>query len=260
MSTIIAALDTTAAARPVLETALRIGELAGVDVEAVHVIDGPVLTPESLAKRTGVRLTLLEGPVGKALLEVMGSPEIVAAVVGARGTTGGRRPVGSTALQILEGADKPVVVVPPEAVSPRRLRRLLVPLDGTEASSRAVSEGLSHLFDPQVELELVVLHVFTDVTLPRMLDHPRDDMNLLASEFMIAHMPHAASIDMRTGPVAARVTEVSGEKNVDLVVLSWSQLSMGGEGHVVQEVLSASTLPVLLLPLRRPGADAPSEC
>lgn len=254
MRTIIAALDTTAAARPVLETALRIGEQAGMDVEAVHVVDGPAVTPEFLARKAGVRLRRLDGPAGKALLEAIGSPEVVAGVVGARGTAGGRRPLGSTAMQVIESADKPVTVVPPEALSPRRLRRLLVPLEGTEASSRAASEGLSTLFGSEVEL--IVLHVFTEITLPRMLDHPREDMDLLGREFAKSHLPHAVSVELRPGPVAARVIEVSDEMKVDLVALSWSQVSLGGRAKVVQEVLGSSTLPVLILPLESPGADA----
>ncbi|MGD0256096.1 MAG: hypothetical protein ABSB99_11235, partial [Acidimicrobiales bacterium] len=61
ISTIIATLDATAAARPVLETALRIGELTGADVEAIHVTDGAIDTPESLAQRSGVPFRALNG-------------------------------------------------------------------------------------------------------------------------------------------------------------------------------------------------------
>jgi nucleotide-binding universal stress UspA family protein len=256
MSIVLAALDTTAAARPVLETAVRIGELIGAEVEVVHVHGGPrdsIETAESLSARAGVRFRLLEGPVESALLGAISAPDVLAAVIGARSTTGGRRPVGRTALHILQHADKPVVVVPPEAVAPIAFRRLLVPLDGTEVSSRPVLEWLWPLL--ATDAELVVLHVFTDRTLPAMLDRPVRDTEMLGREFLTYHLPHAAHIEFRPGPVAARVAEVSREHAADLIVLSWSQDSSGGRAGVVREVLGAAACPVLLLPVQRPDSD-----
>ena len=56
----------------------------------------------------------------------------------------------------------------PEAISPGVIRRLLLPLEGTEMSSQPVLERLLPLL--VADIELVVLHVFTDATLPVMLD------------------------------------------------------------------------------------------
>jgi len=69
---------------------------------------------------------------------------------------------------ILEQTDKPVVVMAPEAISPGVIRRLLLPLEGTEMSSQPVLARLLPLL--VADIELVVLHVFTDATLPVMLD------------------------------------------------------------------------------------------
>lgn len=254
MSVVLAALDSSAAARPVLETALGLGQLTGARVEAVHVQDGPSETPETLAARSGVPYRLLEGPAEAALLLELAAPQAIAAVLGARGTPGGRRPVGRTALRVLERAGKPVVVVPPEAagVSPRSLRRLLVPLEGTDSSSRPVLDCLCPLLVGEVEL--VVLHVFTDHTMPRILDRPGRDLELLGSEFLARHCPRASGIELRTGPVAPRVAEVGAEQAADLVVLSWSQDSSSGRARVVRDVLGHSVIPVLLLPT----GDAPT--
>jgi len=144
MRTVLAALDASAA-RPVLETALGIAQLTGASVEGVHVRNESTETPEALAAREGVAFRLLDGPVEEALLRAVGDAAVIAAVLGVRGTPAGRRPAGRTALHIIERADKPVVVVPPEAfgVSPRPLRRLLVPLEGTDASSRRQSAMLA---------------------------------------------------------------------------------------------------------------------
>ncbi len=251
MNIVLAALDTTAAARPVLEAALRIGQLTGSNVEAVHVHRGrldSVETPESLAARSKVPFRVLEGPVEPALLAAVGAPEVLAAVVGARATPGGRRPVGRTARHILEHTDKPVVIVPPDAIVPSSFRRILVPLEGTEASSQPVLERLLPLL--VADVEVVVLHVFTDATRPTMLDRPVRDLELLGREFLARHLPQATEIELRPGPVAMRVAEVLGQQSADLVVLSWSQDSSAGRASIVREVLGASLVPILLLPSR----------
>jgi nucleotide-binding universal stress UspA family protein len=155
MSIVLAALDASPSARPVLETALAVGELTGAAVEAVHVHDGPPDTPEWLAERAAVPLRVLDGPAEDALLEAVSAAEVSIAVLGARATPGGRRPAGRTALHVLQRADKPVVVVPPEALRPRRpLRRLLVPLEGSATSSEPVTQVLGPLL--AVDAELVV--------------------------------------------------------------------------------------------------------
>jgi len=259
MSVVLAALDTSAAARPVLETALEIGVLTASSVEVVHVRSDPsesCETPESLAHRHEVPFKLLEGEVEPMLLAAIEAPEAIAAVVGARSTPGGQRPVGHTARYLLEHTNTPIVVVPPDTIVHHGLRRLLVPLEGTESSSRSVLERLWPLL--VADVELVVLHVFTDRTFPAMLDRPEYDLEIWGREFLRRHFPRNVRIELRPGPVAAQVAEVSHEHGADLVVLSWSQSSAANKARVVREVLSASVLPVLLLPVASEG-DASAE-
>lgn len=253
MSTVLAALDTTAAARPVLETALGIGRLTAASVEAVHVAGaGPLDTPQELATRSGVPLRILAGPVVPALLRAIAAPEVVAAVVGARATPAGRRPAGGTALAVVAGTDKPVVVVPPEAIggSPRRYR-LVVPLEGDAASSAALLDGLIPLLTGDVEL--VVLHVFTPRTAPRFLDRPVRDLPLLGEEFLARHCPPGSRVELRTGSVAAGIHQLCRDESADLIVLSWSQTMGPGRAAVVMEVLGRAKVPVLLLPAEGTG-------
>ncbi len=246
--TVLACVDPGAAARAVVETARGIGSLMGADVEAVHVGRRPNETLRTLAARYDVPLRLLPPPTEAALLGAVAAPGVVAAVVGARATPGGRRPTGHTALAVIRQTSKPTVVVPPDAVgaAPRPLRRLLVPLEGSEESSRPVVDRLCPLIVTKVEL--VVLHVFTPDTAPRVLDRPRRDLQLLGDEFLARHCPYATRIEWRTGLVGARVTEAFDD-DADLVVLSWSQDDSVGHAEVVRDVLAASTIPVLLLPV-----------
>jgi hypothetical protein len=68
-------------------------------------------------------------------------------------------------------------------------------------------------------------------------------------EFMARFCPAAARIELRTGPIGVRVSEVSAEVDADLVVLSWSRDSSPGHATVIRDVLGTSRLPVLLLPV-----------
>ena len=248
MSIILAALDATPAAQSVLEAALKVGEMTHTDVEAVHV---PMADDRSVQLRTDrahVPLRLLSGPLEPALLTAIEAPSTLVAVIGAKAATDDKRVIGTTTRHIIERSTKPVVIVPPEFVLPGTFRRLLIPLEGTESSSRPVVEGLLPLLAAHVEL--IVLHVFTESTRPVMLDHPWRDLEMMGKEFLTRHLPrHEARIELRPGPVGTRVAEVCDEQRADLIVLSWSQDSAAGRARVVREVLGSAKLPILLLPL-----------
>jgi len=252
MSITLACLDTTHTAESVLEAALRVGEMTGTDVEAVNVPTGP---DQSLKLRTDhahVPLHLVSGPLETALLTAIQEPGVLTAVVGAKAAPDGQRLLGTTARRIIERSSKPVVIVPPELIAPGAFRRLLIPLEGTESSTRPVLEGLLPLL--VTDVELIVLHVFTEATRPTMLDHPWRDLEMIGKEFLTRHLPRQeARIELRPGPVGARVAEVCDEQGADLIVLSWSQDATGGRARVIREVLGGVNLPILLLPRRDDG-------
>jgi hypothetical protein len=109
------------------------------------------------------------------------------------------------------------------------------------------------------DVELLVLHAFTNTTFPTMLDRPHRDLEILGREFLTRHCPRATHIELRWGPVAPLVAEMSRARNVDLIVLSWSQDSTGDRALVVREVLGTSALPVLLLPVKPPTVEVATE-
>lgn len=249
MRTVLAALDNTAVAHPVLHAALGLADLIGASVEAVHVRDGPIDTPEALAGRDAIPFRLLRGPVCPALLAAIEAPEVVAVVLGARSLPGDPRPMGHTALEVAQQSRKPVLVVTPEigAATSQPFRRLLLPLEGSRQSSRPVIDTLLPLVTRDVEL--VILHVFTAETTPKFLDRPGPDLELLGDELRDRHCPDAAKIELRTGLVGQRVEEVCRENTADLIVLAWSQTMSQGHAAVVRDVLVRAQVPVLLLPV-----------
>jgi nucleotide-binding universal stress UspA family protein len=249
MSVILAALDAGPTAQSVLEVAVRIGELTNTKVEAVHVTTAGDQFVKLHAGRAHVPLRLLSGPLEPALLTAADAPDVVASVIGAKSTAEGRRLVGKTARHIVELSLNPVVIVPPELIASGPIRRLLIPLEGTEASTRPVLEVLLPLL--AIDVELIVIHVFTESTTPGMLDHPWRDLEILGKEFLIRHLPNQeASIELRHGPVANQVAEACNEHGPDLIVLSWSQDSTAGRARVVRRLLGSVKRPILLLPLR----------
>lgn len=263
----MALVDGSAAAGPVIETAVRVGEMAGVPVRALHWAgpEGASRPTEWAASRSGVPLEVRGGPVQAGMLGSVRDAHVVAAVIGARSAWLGRRPLGATARRFVEQTDKPVVVVPPGIAPPEPIRRLLVPLEGREDASRAVLGALSPLVAGPVDL--VVLHVWTGDTCPPMLDRPEYDLDVLGREFLRRHFPRTDRIELRPGPVGRQILEVSAAQGCDLVVLSWSQESAGDRAPVVREVLAGCPLPVLLLPepgagngeVARPGAGRASS-
>jgi len=257
MSVVLAALDTTATSRAVLGTATRFGQLTGADVEAVYVHEGPQEpgeSPEPLAASAAIPFHQLEGPVEPTLQAAIDRHQVITAVIGARATSGGHRPVGHTALHVLEHTQKPVLVVPPAvSAEPGPFRRLLVPLEGTEASSRAVVERLRPLV--VTEVDLAILHVFTDDTRPAMLDRPQRDLEILGTEFLVRHYPRPVPIELCGGSTVTRMIEASRDHDADLIVLSWAQDSSPGRARIVWEALETSVVPVLLLPATSSASD-----
>ncbi len=118
--------------------------------------------------------------------------------------------------------------------------------DTSDATRRSIRSRLGPLLGSEVEL--LVLHVFADGTVPAMLDRAVYDLDTLGREFLLRHCPGASEILLRRGSVASCVGKLSEESDADLVVLSWSQDVSPGRARVVREVLGASTRPVLLLP------------
>jgi hypothetical protein len=256
MTTVLIALDQSAAARPVLEVGAALSRMAGATADGLHVREGGSPGPVALADRFHVPLRTVDGPVEDRLLAALGRDEVIAGVVGARATPGGRRPVGRTALHLLEHAAKPIVVVPPDAgPRPASMHRLLLPLEGARPSSRAVIEHLLPLVADDVEL--VALHVLGADGPPPILDHARWDLDLWKDEFLARHCPAAARVRVHAGPVGDGVADACRSEEPDLVVLSWAQDASPDRAAVVRDVLSHSRTPVLLLPEARDGRVVP---
>lgn len=258
MAKLLAALDDSAATRPVLEAALGLGRLIGADVEAIHVGEEDGVTATGLAEAAKVPMIRSAGPVVPTILLALDAPDVVALAVGCRGLEMGRRPAGHVTLEVLAAATKPVMVVPPQAVRTwtHPLRRVLVPLDDTSESSEALSAFLSD-FVADADLEVTAVHVVDTETLPAFLDHPGRDIDAWQRSFQERNCPDAHHLEWRQGNAAEEIIDVCSSVEPDLIVASFGGRLHADRGQVIRELLGRAASPMLVMPVRRTtGPDA----
>jgi nucleotide-binding universal stress UspA family protein len=256
MSEVIAALDNSLAAKPVLSTALALADLLDAEVTPVHVAVDGARVARNTAERAGLTLRTLRGPVVEQLLDQAKPDHVTALVLGARATPGDRRPLGSTAIAIATTLRKPVVIVPPDTRTTGALHRVLIPIES----------GLSASLTPRAivaltqgtELEVVVLHVHEPASLPAFTDQPQHEHSAWAREFLHRYCPWgigAVRLEVRIGSADELVPLVAEQESVDIIALGWAQELAEGRAAIVRAALTRAKVPVMLVPVGALTAD-----
>ena len=251
MNKVLAALDNSLAGAPVIATAQALAELFAAEVQAVHVETDGDRTARSTAEAAGLPLQRLTGPVVEALVGAGEAPDVVALVIGARGTPAGRRPLGGTAAAVATGLRKPIVIVPPDATVAQTFRRVLVPLEGSLSASLSPSRTFELPADRKVEL--VALHIHDEGSIPAFTDQLQHEHATWSREFLRRYLPSglgSVRFETRVGNTAELVPRVAEEHECDLIALGWSQELAPGRAPVIRGTLERSRLPVLLVPVR----------
>lgn len=246
-STVVAFVGNDEAADAVAGVAVALAALLEADVEAVHVGRAAEHTESAVASR-GLTLHTLSGDATERIVERMSLPDVVAGVVGARRAPEAARPAGHVALGAIARVGKLLAVVPPDAriAKPERLRRVLLPLDGTETASEAVSELAGWCADRGVEM--VVVHVLHTDTFPAFWDQAPHEAEAWSREFLARFCDREADLRLRSGVPKDQIRTVADEEDVDAVALSWSQVLAPGRAEVVVLMLSTTSVPLLLVP------------
>jgi nucleotide-binding universal stress UspA family protein len=257
MSKVIAALDNSLAANPVLMTALALGRVLDASVEAVHVpVDGDRVA-RTAAGAAQVPLRTTSGPVLERLIEIGQAPDVVALVLGARGSPLGRRPLGSTALAVATSLPKPLVIVPPDTRRPGHLRRVLVPLEGREAEGHT-PRAIVELAQGEA-LDVVVLNVLEEASLPLFTDQPQHEHAAQVDEFLRRYCPWGIGkvrLEVRVGRCDELVPLLAEELDADIIALGWAQELESGRAPVVRGALTRGGTPVMLGPVNVIPEDA----
>jgi nucleotide-binding universal stress UspA family protein len=252
MTKVIAAIDETSSAERVLATGKAVARLFGATVEAVHVCeDGSELASRE-CKTAAVPLQLLRGDVIASLTAIGSLPEVTALVLGTRDLPSRSTPLGSTALEVIAAVEKPVVLVPPRGTAPRRIRQVLLPLEGTRPTSMAPASVLEVARGAAVDL--LALHVLDESNLPLFTDQPQHETDAWAKEFVARYCPNglrSVRLALRVGTPDAAILAAAEETGADLVVLGWHQRLVPGRAAVVRALLERGTFPLLLVPIVR---------
>lgn len=247
MSRLLAAIDTSPCAGPVLATARWILPLLDGELVLVHVTEADPAPARALAQTAGVALQELTGSPVETIVGAASAADVVALVIGARGAED-ERTAGDTALAVITRVRRPVVVVPLGGPPRTRLHRILAPLEGTASSSAAIGQ-LVGLAD-RAGLELVVLHVHAAAAVPAFQDQPHHTIAAWEHEFAARYVDHGGRrrIVQHVGAAAGQVVPTAHEVRADLIALGWGQDLSAGRAQVIRQTLARSDLPVLLLP------------
>lgn len=247
MTRVLAAIDSSPCAPAVVGTALSIAELFEGTATGLHVREDGSEPAEQLAREMGIELTVAVGPPMEAIVAAARHPDVVAVVIGARGTHRGPRPAGHAALEVITRVSKPVVVVPPQSAA-TPIARLLTPLEGTDESSQAIAATLAQA--ARRDLEIVALHVHRPEAVPPFQDQPHHEHHAWTREFstrFVAPPRRHITVVQRVGAAADHLVPVARDTHADLIALGWSQDLSPGRAHVVREALANSSIPVLLV-------------
>ena len=186
-SIIVAAIDNSAAAGPVLEIAGAFARSVGGDLQALHVAEDGDDTAGALATAQGTSLRTVPGDVVECLVDAAEAPGVIAIVLGGRGRPGGPRPAGHIAKEVITRVRIPVVVVPPDAARPTRLERVLVPMEGLPGEAGALAPVLELLASSGVKVAAV--HVDDEASLPSYSDQVQHETEAFTREFVAAVPP-----------------------------------------------------------------------
>lgn len=255
MSKVIAAVDDSPEALAVITTGDAVASLFGSTLEVAHVCEGKRDALPARLTSSGHEVRLLRGPVSSTIAQAVAGADVAAVVLGAGSSRAGTI-AGSCAQQLITSVRIPVVVVPVRARAPARIRRILIPLDGTRAASDALRHAVE--LSAQPDVRFIALHVHTQTLVPMFSDQPHHEVRAWSAEFLRRQeLPISATsrLRLRVGQAGDEVLSVAAQEGVDLIVLGWRQDLSAGRAAVVRSTILRATVPVLLIPTQR-GARA----
>lgn len=268
MTKLLAAVDNSTAALPVVGTACAVAELFGAKVEVLHVGEGGdagARSGDDIARAAAdaalVPYWRADGEPAERLLAAAADPDVFAIAVAARSLDRADAPadapssaprgvwaVGGTTRALITGLMKPVVVVPPESDAPARIDRIVLPLDESRTTTDALTSTARAL--AASDAELVVLHVCAPDAAPRFSEQPQHETQSWSREFLSRYWPapaRRARLELRMGEPADAVLDTMTRLAADLVVVAWGRSLDAGRAEIVRRVLGHEHVPVLLL-------------
>lgn len=246
MSIVLAAVDDSIAAEPVITAALALAPLFGSDVEAVHVGASAGITARSCAERLGTPFRTVPGEPLDQLVR-LATEQVTAVVVGSRDRPTRKARVGHLALQLADRLAQPLLVVPPDSVPSDRIERVLVALKGRTGRAGPLQHTLEVVADG--DLDVTIVHVDDEEAVPGFTNSAAHEPQEVAKEYLARYWPLGprARLALPLGSPAEEVLAVAADIRPDVVVVGWPQGAGPEHGHVVRELLRRSPYPLLLV-------------
>ena len=195
-------------------------------------------------------LRVLQGAPFDTLQSFVGHEEVAAVVLGARGAPLGKQPAGHLTVDVITSFRKPVVVVPPHASVAAAFERVLVPLEGTRASAATLSAVIERAHAHG--LEVVLLHVRGERSVPRFSEQPSHEMEAWADEFLARYCSGTTTgvrLEVRAGSAGEQIVRAAEETGAGLLALGWGQVLGPDRARVVRQCLAQCSVPLLLVPV-----------
>ncbi|MFN8035357.1 MAG: universal stress protein [Acidimicrobiia bacterium] len=245
---VLAAIDNSASARPVLDVAVAIARNTDAEAYVLHVSADGEQTARAVTEAHGLALHRATGDVGEVIWKEAEADDVLVTVVGSRGLPTSSRAVGHVALDLITRLDKPVIVVPPDASYSERMSRVLVAVD----SSRPDQAPLVDLIDSLTfeDLEVIVVHVDSQASIPHFSDQLQHETEAYAREFLARRFPtlRPVQLSLRIGEPADEMLAACDEVQADLLLVAWKRSLAPGRAPIVRKVLEHARVPVMLTP------------
>lgn len=272
---VLVAVDGSPAAATALPLARAVAAQLGARTGLLHVTRDPfppgdreerLFLDQDQPSGEDLRVILNADPAA-AILRAAEAPEVALVVL----TTHGRtvepgRDLGRVATAVVAGTSRPVLLVRPEAAQdghrPEGLRLLLVPVDGTLTTARALhpATALAGRLAASIDLLYVAAPDAADarepgsIGVPRYIDQPQHEWPHWASEAIdliaqASRCPEHVPVRMylALGDPAAEITRFAREHDEDAIVLVRQSRLEPGRAAVLREVLDAAPCAVLIV-------------
>ena len=272
---VLVALDGSSAAATALPVARLVAAQLHAGIEILHVAPTRPAAPD-LARRLllerenldGVEIHLHVGEPAAEILRASSDPRVALVVLATHGRViePGRQ-LGHVAEAVIAGAERPVLLVRPEATRQHgarlsALRRLLVPLDGTPGTAtalRSVTELAGRL---GASLDLLYVAGPSRATpgepgsigAPLYVDQPQHEWpgwerEMIERLMACAECPAGVEVRMflARGEIGVEVTRFAAEHEDDAIVLVRRSRLEPGRAPALRAILDRTPCPILLV-------------
>lgn len=272
-SRILVAIDETAESAKSLPVAEAIAQAGEIELRAITVKNSTRNTSGAAEATRGAAYG--SGTVGHLPLEVIDQVGTVVATLVALNNDSpaellvmrthsrsilSRTAVGSVTAGVIRGATEPLLVVPPQldgSVAPLVLRKILVPLDGTEEAEVVLPYLLAWAWLDSVE-EVLLVHVPSGLTeethsIRSYLEEISETLESTGSRRVVIVEGHDAALSI---PALAR------EHECGLIMLATHRrggLRRHVLGSLAEDLIKLSQAAVLLVPITASGAARPKR-